>query len=269
MKIALAQFPAAAGDVAANTARMTRWVAEAARAGAEAVAFPEMSDTGYAPDFFAAKASPWDGAPLTALRDAARTHRIAVLAGLSEKAEGRLYNALAAIGPDGALLGRYRKTHLFPLPPNREPDHFVSGSELALFSLGGMTWGASICYDLRFPELYRALTLRGAEVFVNVAAWPVARAAHWELFLRARAAENQAWFVGVNQVGFIGEIEQAGGSCVVDPFGNVAAKASSDREELLLAEILPDRAREIRANFPIRAARRPDHYADLARPDPS
>lgn len=265
MKIALAQFQAAAGDVSANVAVMIRRMAEAARAGADVIAFPEMSDTGYAPDFFAKTASPWDGAPLTALRDAAHTHRIAVLAGLSEKAEGRIYNALAAIDPDGALLGRYRKTHLFPFPPNREPDHFVSGSELTLFSLSGMTWGASICFDLRFPELYRALTLRGAEVFVNAAAWPVARAAHWELFARARAAENQAWFVAVNQVGFLGDIEQAGGSCVVNPFGDVVAKASSHREELLFAEILPERTRELRANFPIRAARRPDLYADLAR----
>lgn len=268
MKVALAQTSPAAGDVATNVAKMTGLVAAAARAGAQAVLFPEMSDTAYAPSLFVEKASAWDGPPLAALRRAAREHRLAVVAGLSERAEGRVYNSLAAIGPDGELLARYRKTHLFPLAPNREPQNFGPGAALALAPLGGMTWAFTICYDLRFPELYRALMLRGAEVFVNVAAWPVVRAEHWELFARARAAENQAWFLGVNHVGTIEGIAQAGRSCVVDPSGKVVAMASPDREELLLAEISPNPVRALRTALPVRSSRRPDLYTDLIRPDP-
>ncbi|MCC7519017.1 MAG: hypothetical protein IT578_07525 [Verrucomicrobiae bacterium] len=267
MKVALAQFSPVPGDVKGNVARMTAFAADAARAGARAVLFPEMSDTGYAPSHFAAKAAAWDGAPFVALQDAARRHRLAVFAGLSEKDGTRIYNSLAAIGPDGTLLARYRKTHLFPLEPNSEPRHFTAGDALALFPFEGMTWGLGICYDLRFPEWSRALMLRGAEALVNVAAWPVARAAHWEIFACARAAENQTWFLGVNQVGVVEGIPQAGRSCVVNPRGEIVALASPDREELILAEISFEAVRDVRTALPVRASRRPGLYAELVRPD--
>jgi predicted amidohydrolase len=268
VKVALAQFAAAPGDAGRNAARMAALVADAARAGARLVLFPEMSDTAYAPSLFEAKASAWDAPPLAALRAAARDHRVAVLAGLSEKAEGRVFNSLAAIGPDGALLGRYRKAHLIPLEPNREPQRFGAGADLLVLPLGGMSFGLSICYDLRFPELYRALMLRGAEVLVNVAAWPVVRAPAWEILARARAVENQAWFLGANGVGAPDSVPQAGRSCVVDPLGEVVAMASPDREELLFAEVSPDAVRNARKALPARASRRPDLYGDVTRPDP-
>ena len=129
--------------------------------------------------------------------------------------------------------------------------------------LGGATWGLSICYDLRFPELYRTLAVRGATVLANCTAWPAARADHWDHLTRARAIENQAFFVGVNRVGTDDGLTFAGRSRVVAPTGELLAEASADREELLVAELDPGLVGRFRTAIPALAGRRPELYGDL------
>jgi predicted amidohydrolase len=241
LPVALAQIRCVPGDVAGNVATMTERIARAAREGAMLIAFPELSDTGYDMAAILDRASSWEGpsSPLAALSASARTHRIAVVAGLSERVGGDVFNGVAVLGPDGRLLARGRKTHLMNLDPVRESRHLRAGDGLAIFDYGGFRFGIVVCYEIRFPEIARALALAGAEVILVPAAFPQARRSHWDVLTEARAIENQAYVLAVNRVGTDAGIALGGGSRVVDPWGLVVAGAAG--EEALLSAIL-DRA---------------------------
>ncbi len=174
-----------------------------------------------------------DGPMMTMLRDRARAHRIHVVGGgLPEIVPGdakRTYNTAAVVGPDGALVARYRKIHLFDvdIPGGavlKESDATAPGSELVVVDIAGARVGLSICYDVRFPELYRALVKdAGAEVLLVPAAFTAhTGAAHWELLLRARAVEDQAWVVAAAQWGKHNEKRESfGHAMIVDPWGTI------------------------------------------------
>lgn len=178
MRIAAAQFEAAVGDPVRNIARMTEFVSAAAAKGADVVVFPEMSDTGYDMPEILKSASNWEDAPMQALRSSAQRHDIAVIAGLSERVGADVYNAVAVIARDGALVARYRKVHLITATPIHEERFLKPGSELVLSSLDAIPIGLLLCYDLRFPEVARALGLGGAQILFMPAAWPLARQSH-------------------------------------------------------------------------------------------
>ena len=260
MKIALAQTDCVVGDVPANAAKIGRFAAEAAAAGCEILFLPELADTGY--DMAAARehGGPWPGAGSNAVQDAAAANGIAVVCGLAERAGGKLHNSLAAFDAKGEPVARYRKIHLFNGAADGEPATFAAGNGLATADLAGRRWGLSICYDLRFPEVYRGLTARGATALVNCSAWPVRRWEHWDLLTRARAVENQAFFVGCNRVGTDAGLTFAGRSRVVAPTGELLAEASPDREELLTADLDFAAVDAFRAALPALAARRPELF---------
>ena len=161
------------------------------------------------------------------------------------------------------MLGKYRKIHLFSSAPVHEDRYFTPGSSLTTLHIGEMTWGFSICYDLRFPELYRSLALQGAEVLVNCTAWPASRAAHWETLTRARAIENQAYMIGTNRVGTDGGVTFCGRSCIVEPFGEVISLGSADEEELVVGEIRKDKVVSFRQDIPVFQSRRKDIYGNM------
>ena len=123
-----------------------------------------------------------------------------------------------------------------------------------------MLWGLSICFDLRFPELYRAMALGGAQVLVNCSAWPETRREHWDILSRARAIENQAWFIGVNRAGEDNGVRFCGLSRIVDPRGRLVAEAGPEEEILIVAEIDREAVRGWRDRFPALASRRADLY---------
>jgi predicted amidohydrolase len=264
MKIALAQIDCHVGNVDANLRKCTEYAARSKTAGCDVVAFPEMSDTGYVTSLFPECAQQWPGKSYEALSAAAKTNSIAVVGGISERVGDTVYNSIAFFDPTGHLLGKYRKTHLYSPAPVNEDKYCAAGNELSLVDFGGMRWGLTICYDLRFPELYRALMLRGATVLLNCTAWPAFRPTHWDYLTRARAIENQAFFVGVNRVGIDGELTMLGHSRVVTPMGEVVAEGSVVAEELVVAEMEPRLIDEFRAMIPAIASRRPDVY-DLGR----
>ncbi len=266
MKVALGQLECVVGDVPRNVASMVDMIRDAAGHGCAAVWFPELADTGYGLSVMRDVAGAWPGLAYDALAAAAKQHRITVGAGLSERetAEGGdtgcIFNSLAVFAPDGTLAARYRKTHLFCAGFADEGACFVPGHETVVTDIAGFTHGLSVCYDLRFPELYRALSTKGADVLVNATAWPSARPTHWDHLTRARAIENQAWFLGVARAGTDEGIQLNGRSRIVNPMGEVVVEAGAERAELVVGEIDADAIKTFRDTVPALAHRRRDLF---------
>ena len=177
MKIGLAQIDSEVGNVEQNCSTFNEYAAQAKAEGCEVVLFPEMSDTGYVTSTFSKYAQPWPGIAFEAASNAASSNSINLLCGISEKENDSIYNSLAVFNNCGELIAKYRKTHLFSPAPVSEDKYCLPGSEAIVVEIAGLHWGLSICYDLRFPELYRSLMLKGAQVLFNSTAWP-AIAAH-------------------------------------------------------------------------------------------
>lgn len=228
------------------------------------VVFPEMFETGFS--MHVERTCDADGSCAATLSTLARERKATVIGGVTAlEADGRGRNRALAFGPDGALLARYDKVHPFSF--GREHERFSGGSAVATFRWGGTPRAGvsgedgavvcpAICYDLRFPEIFRAGRGLGAEVFVVLANWPAERAAHWRALLIARAIENQAFVLGVNRVGADPNVKYAGGSIAVGPRGEVIDEAGADAATLRVAL---DFAvfREWRAKFPAWADAKP------------
>lgn len=254
MKIAIAQIECQPGDTSQNLDRMTEFVRRAGREECQAVVFPEMSDVGYLPEKFAECAQAWPGPAIDILSQAASEQSIAVIAGLSEREGESIFNSLAFIDSKGQLAGKYRKVHLYSPPPASEAIHCEPGVEAAAVRYGEWDWGLSICYDLRFPELFRRPAAAGAPIWVNVAAWPSARPTHWDYLSRARAIENQAFFIAANRAGCDGPFRFLGHSRIISPMGELLAEAG-DGEEMITAEIDMQQVEAFRQKVPALADR--------------
>jgi predicted amidohydrolase len=256
------------GDRARNLATAERLVRAAAADGAELVGLPEKWNLLAAGEELLAGAEPLDGPSLTAARGWARTLGIHLLAGsVAERGDGeKAFNTSVLIGPDGEDLAVYRKIHMFDVDAGgisyRESAHEKPGSEVVTAPLGELIAGLSVCYDLRFPELFRILALRGARLLTVPSAFTAATGRdHWEVLLRARAIENQAFVLAPNQVGKASpHFDSYGRSAIVDPWGVVLATAP-DEECFVAADLdLPGQER-IRESLPALANRRPQAYA--------
>jgi deaminated glutathione amidase len=253
------------GDRDRNLEAADRLTRAAAAAGAELVVLPEKWAVLASPEETAAGAEPLDGPALTWAGAAARELGIDLVAGsIAERVEGaaRGRNTSVHFGPDGEPRATYRKIHMFDVEVGgrsyRESEHEEPGDEIVVSATaGGVELGLSVCYDLRFPELYRELAARGARVIAVPAAFTLATTReHWEVLLRARAIEDQAFVVAANQVGEHAPGYRSGGrSMIVDPWGLVLAQAP-DAETFALAELDLDRQREIRRTLPSLANRR-------------
>jgi predicted amidohydrolase len=230
MKVALAQIECRLGDIEANCATIARFARDASEAGCSLAIFPEMSDTGYEMHTITQAASLWPEGSFALVREVARQNRIGIIAGLAERTEAGVYNTLAAFDDRGQLLAKYRKIHLFSGSPVFEHQHLLAGNEIVTFQFQGVTIGLMTCYDLRFPELARALALRGAEVIAMAAAWPEARIEHWKVLTRARAIENQLYVCAANRTGTDSELRFGENSQIIDPTGaTIAAPAGQSK----------------------------------------
>jgi predicted amidohydrolase len=253
-----------------NLATADRLTRAAAAAGAELVVLPEKWAVLATYEETAAAAEPFDGPALTWARSVARELGIDLLAGsIAERIpdRDRGSNTSVHFGPDGEVRAIYRKMHMFDVEVSgktyRESEHEAPGDEVVLSELaGGVELGLTICYDLRFPELFRILAVRGARILTVPSAFTVPTTRdHWEPLLRARAIENQAFVIGANQIGRHAEGFRSGGrSMIVDPWGVVLAQAP-DGETFITAELDLDRQAEIRRALPSLANRRPQAYA--------
>lgn len=258
------------GDKARNLGAAERLVHAAAADGAELVALPEKWNLLAAGEEMAAGAEALDGPSLTAARAWASELGIHLLAGSiaerrDDEASGRAFNTSVLIGPDGADLATYRKIHMFDVEAGgvayRESDHEQAGSEIVSAQLDGLELGMTICYDLRFPELYRILAVRGARLIAAPSAFTaVTGRDHWEVLLRARAIENQVFVLAPNQVGEAPpHYSSYGRSAIVDPWGVVLATAP-DEECFVAADVDLVAQERIRTRLPSLASRRPQAY---------
>ena len=260
MKVAAAQISCMAGDLDANLAKVEEFAARAKKSDAELIVFPEMTDTGYSIPVLQKQARSWKDA-VAAFQSIARKLSIAIVSGLGEREGDRVYNAQVLINAGGNIVAKYRKTHLVTAAPLDERVCFSPGNEFITSKLDQFTVGLSICYDLRFPEMARALAVKhGATVIVNSSAWPIVRAEHLRILALARAVENQSYFIIANRVGVDDGVTLCGGSLILDPSGKVLASASSDREELIQAEIANEVIAEVRERVPAFSHRRADLY---------
>jgi predicted amidohydrolase len=252
-----------------NLATADRLTRAAAAAGAELVVLPEKWSVLGAPEDVVAGAEPFAGPALQWAAATAGELGIDLIAGsIAERVEGadRGANTSVHFGPDGEEKAVYRKVHMFDVEVGgttyRESENEAPGEELVVTeTAGGVELGMSICYDLRFPELYRILAVRGARVLLVPAAFTLATTReHWEVLLRARAIEDQAFVIAANQVGEHAKGYRSGGrSMIVDPWGLVLAQAP-DKETFVLAELDLERQAEIRRTLPSLANRRPSAY---------
>jgi deaminated glutathione amidase len=254
-------------DKARNLGAAERLVREAVADGAGLVALPEKWNLLAGGEELLAGAEPLDGPTLTAARGWARTLGIHLLAGsISERGAEKAFNTSVLIGPDGDDIAVYRKIHMFDVDVGgiayRESEHEEAGSEIVTAPLGELIAGLTVCYDLRFPELYRILAVRGAQLLTVPSAFTTATGRdHWEVLLRARAIENQAFVLAPNQVGKAPpHFNSYGRSAIVDPWGVVLATAA-DEEGFVAADLDLDAQQQVRESLPSLANRRPETYA--------
>src|SRR5437763_14651747 len=268
IRVACVQLTSRA-DKAANLELAERLVARAAAGGADLVVLPEKWNAIGDAETLHATAEPLEGGEsVEAMASWARTHGITLVGGsITERREGRdkLSNTSCVFDPDGDLVALYRKIHLFDVEVGgvvyRESEAEEPGSEPVVAR--GEDWpiGLTVCYDVRFPELYRILALEGAELVTVPAHFTTPTGKdHWHVLLRARAIENQYYVAAAGQVGETIRGKPAyGRSLVVDPWGTVLAQAP-DEETVIVAELDRARLRDIRAKLPSLANRRADAY---------
>lgn len=267
MRVSVVQLNAGA-DVARNVETAERLVRAAAAQGAELVALPEKWSVLGDSEALLAGAQPLDGPVIGAVRGWAAELGVHLLAGsVAERAPGqeRLFNTSVLIDRDGAIVATYRKIHMFDVEVGgvsyRESAHEQPGEEVVVATAGSVEIGLTVCYDLRFPELYRILALRGAQLITVPSAFTVTTGRdHWDVLLRARAIENQVFVVAPDQVGDAPPSHSSyGRSAIVDPWGVVLARVP-DGEGVATAELDFGALERVRRSLPSLASRRPATY---------
>ena len=259
-------------DKGRNLETAERLVREAAADGAELIALPEKWNVLGDADALHEGAEPLGGPTLTAAGSWARELGVHLVAGsIPERVEGqdKLFNTSTLIGPDGEVHARYRKIHMFDVDVGgvayRESETEEPGDEIVAAAIGGalgeVTLGMTVCYDLRFPELYRILAVRGATVISVPSAFTFETGKdHWKVLLQARAIENQAFVIAPNQVGEAPpQYNSYGHSMLVDPWGSVLAEAP-DTECFVAADLDLSEEDRVRSTLPSLANRRPGAY---------
>lgn len=271
------QITAVDGEKEATVEKMAGWLDVAGKRGSDLVVLPELwTGLGFSNDTIYQEIAESIPGPVTAmLCDKAKAYGMYVAGSMYERdSDGTYYNSTPLISPEGEILGVYRKTHLFDAP-NRtdipggimESSKVAPGNNLDVYGTNHTRLGLSVCSDLRFPEIYREMALKGAEVMVCASAFLSPRLDHWEFFLRARATENQAFIVASGQYGIEPKsgIAFVGRSMIVDPWGTIIATAS-DQEDCVTAFIDLSFIDEVRNRYPLLSQRRPELYSSITAP---
>ncbi len=258
LTISLGQMDVKLGDPAANWETVQTMTAEAKQRGSDLVVFPELWSTGYDLENAVRYATPTNEGLFAQVAALAQTHQIAILGScLSRLGDRQFGNTAVYFDANGRSLGEYSKLHLFRLM--QEEQFLTAGPQSTLVETEWGKAGLTICYDLRFPELFRRYALAGAQLVFVPAEWPHPRLAHWRTLLRARAIENQMFVVACNRVGRSKETDFFGHSCIVDPWGEMVIELG-EAEMLGTAVIDIAKVNEVRAKIPVFADRRPEVY---------
>lgn len=263
MRVALAQMHIELGNVEANFEQAAHWTAEAAGRSADLILFPELWSTGYDLENWPRHATPLTDGIFPRVAALAREYRIAIGGSLLEARDGRAYNTFVLYDNNGQRVGAYRKIHLFRLMDEHlwlAPGEAPRTVPFAPPHRNTPTpTGLGICYDLRFPELWRGYALSGVQLALLPAEWPAARVVHLQTLLRARAIENQMFIAAANNVGTTKGTHFGGHSAVIDPWGETLVEGGEE-EALLSVQIDLDKVSEVRSRIPIFEDRRPELY---------
>ncbi len=237
------------------------FIRHAAASGAALICFPEQFATGWDPES-GKNVEDIDGLIVSTLRECARSNQIGIIGSFRKRGNPLPENTAVVIDNAGRVLATYSKMHLFS--PGNEQKGFQPGSDLGTFTLGPLTCGVAICYDLRFPELFRIYARKGVHAVFVPAAWPQKRINHWELFISARAAENQMYIAGVNTTGITPVDAYSGSSMIADPHGAIVSRAN-EAEQLLFTDLDPALVEAARRAFPVEQDRKDELYHTLSR----
>jgi predicted amidohydrolase len=247
MKIALIQMNIQWEDKKENYKRAETFIKEASEHGCTIIVFPEMFNTGFSMNIFRI-GEPENGETTSFLSQMAKQYRINIIAGFPiwemNREKGR--NIAAIYNTEGNVIAKFTKLHPFPLA--KEDQYYIAGNDIITFTVDGMPSSIFICYDLRFPEVFRKVAKKVQAIFV-IANWPTSRKDHWEALLRARAIENQCFIIGVNRTGIDGNgIDYPGASRIYDSLGNNIC-AGNETAEMIIGELNPREADEVRSRF--------------------
>lgn len=242
-------------DKTANFAKLSACFADTSPVAGSLLVLPEMFTTGFSMNAQAIAEDVESGETAGFMSGIARQYECSVLGGMvTRNGDEPPRNEAVLFDPSGALTGRYAKMH--PFTPSGEKDNYTAGDAPVILEIGGLRIAPLICYDLRFPELFREAGRQGAEAFIVIASWPIARVHHWSTLLRARAIENQAYVIGVNRVGTDPTpLSFPGRSVIIDPSGAVLAEAD-DQETILSATLDVEFVGRYRNELPFLADRR-------------
>ena len=268
VKLGICQM-AVTSNKALNISKAKAMIEAAAVAECQVAILPEMFNCPYVAELFSGYAESYpDGDTLNMLRQTAKEAKIVVVGGsLPERDEyNNVYNTSFIFDNDGVLLGRHRKMHLFDVDIKggtvfKESSILTAGQEMTVVKTGGLALGVAICYDVRFPELSRIMTLAGAQllIFPAVFGWTTGPV-HWELLMRSRAVDNQVFVVGATPANSLDSQSQAyGHSIIVDPWGNILAMAGTE-ETMMTVEIDINMLDTVRQELPLLKHLRPDVY---------
>jgi len=263
LSVTIAQMDVSTSRPEKNLEKGAAWISEASQGGSDMICFPEMWTTGFNWEYNKRMAAEHDEI-INRVASLANKYGIWINGSMPALNEnGKISNTSILFNPDGKRAGTYRKTHLFS--PAHEEDHMAAGQCLTTVDTPWGRAGLSICYDLRFPELFRSYALKGVQVQLCPAAFPYPRLEHWKILMRARAIENQIFMIGVNQVGRVEFGTDApatcfGSSTIIDPWGRTVIEATETEEGLLKATINMDMVAEVRSKMKVLSDRRPDLY---------
>ncbi len=256
IRAGVVQFDIRTGDTAGNVAQALDGLKVIGTAGGRLAVLGEMWSCGFDYDRLRvhAKETPQ---VLKQVQAVAARFKMVICGSLPEYDAGNIYNTAWAVDADGRIAGAYRKVHLFSL--TGEQDHFAAGDRAVVCETAIGRIGLVVCYDLRFPELCRALADGGAELMAVSAQWPYPRTRHWEVLLQARAIENQLFVVAANRVGTAGSLRYEGSSRIVSPYGQVQAALGSGAG-VLTADLDFSEVKQYREMLPCLADRVPAAY---------
>ncbi len=246
MKAAALQLDIAWEDRSANYEIIHGYAQRARDAGVELLILPEMFATGFSLNT-AYTAETGEGETASFIRSLAQTYKMTVVGGyVKSQPNGLPHNVALVCDEEGKDLACYSKIHVFSY--SGEDKVHGKGTESVCFEIAGMRAACFVCYDLRFPEIFRQV-VDNVHLIIVIASWPAQRQTHWDILLKARAVENQCYIIGVNRVGQGGGLDYVGGSVIIDPLGEVISDGG-DKEILIHADVNPSFVNEIRTSFP-------------------
>jgi omega-amidase len=260
MKIKAIQMDMKLADPEYNFAHAVELIRQAAEDKPDVVILPETWNTGFFPQENLKAMCDHDGARTKeVMGELAKEYQMNIVAGsVSNVKDDKVFNSAYVFDREGKCVAEYDKIHVFT--PMHEDDFYQKGNHLALFTLDGHQCGIIICYDIRFPELSRAIAVKGIDILFIVAQWPAVRRNHWQILTKARAVENQVFLAACNSCGTAGKTVYGGSSVLLDPWGNIV-KEAGDKEEIITGEFDFSVLKEIRSSINVYVDRRPDLYS--------